>query len=63
MLTAGLNALALVRFGGVRLIHGGGRDGLTLLLLGLGAIGAAIWAVARPGGPKETAKSERQPTA
>ena len=57
MLTAGWNALALVRFGGIRLIHGGGRDGLTLLLLGLGAIGAAIWAIARPGRPNETAKS------
>jgi hypothetical protein len=57
MFTAGLNTLALVRFGGIRLIHGGGQDGLTLLLLGLGAIGAAVWAIARPGRPNESAKS------
>jgi hypothetical protein len=47
MLTAGLNALALVRFGGFRLVHGGGRDGFVWLLMGLAAIGVAIWAVTR----------------
>ncbi|MGA9063365.1 MAG: hypothetical protein WB341_17095 [Terracidiphilus sp.] len=35
MLTAGMNALALVCFGGFRLIHGTGRDGFGLLLVGL----------------------------
>ena len=48
MLTAGLNALALARFGGSRLIHGGGRDGLGLLLIGLVAIGVLIWALSGP---------------
>jgi hypothetical protein len=47
MLTTGLNALALVRFGGLRLAHSGGRDGLAWLLMGLAAIGVAVWAVAR----------------
>jgi hypothetical protein len=46
MLTTGLNALALVRFGGFRLAHGG-RDGFAWLLMGLAAIGVAIWAVTR----------------
>lgn len=46
MLTAGLNALALVRFGGFRLAHSG-RDGFAWLLMGLAAIGVAVWAVAR----------------
>jgi hypothetical protein len=47
MLTRGLNALALVRFGGFRLAHSGGRDGFAWLLMGLAAIGVAIWAVVR----------------
>jgi hypothetical protein len=47
MLTTGLNALVLVRFGGFRLAHGGGRDGFAWLLMGLAAIGVAIWAVTR----------------
>src|SRR5580658_1378504 len=47
MLTTGLNALALVRFGGFRLAHGGGRDGFAWLVMGLAAIGVAVWAVAR----------------
>jgi hypothetical protein len=47
MFTA-LNALALARFGGFRLIRGGARDGFGLLLIGLVAIGVAIWAVLRP---------------
>src|SRR5208283_779464 len=37
MLMAGLNALALARFGGIRVIHGA-RDGFGLLLIGLVAI-------------------------
>ncbi len=44
MLTAGLNALALARFGGIRVIHGA-RDGFGLLLIGLVAIGVLIWAL------------------
>jgi hypothetical protein len=47
MLTAGVNALALMRFGVIRLAHGGGRDGFAWLLMGLAAIGVAVWAVAR----------------
>jgi hypothetical protein len=47
MLTTGLNALALARFGGFRLVHGGGGGGFAWLLIGLAAIGAAIWAVSR----------------
>ena len=47
MLTAGLNALALMRFGGFRLAHGGG-NGFAWLVIGLVAIGVAVWAVSRP---------------
>jgi hypothetical protein len=47
MLTAGLNSLAMVRFGGLRLVHGGGHDGLAWLLIGLAAIGVAVWAAGR----------------
>jgi hypothetical protein len=54
--TAGLNALAMVRLGAFRLMHSGARDGLGFLLIGLGAIGVAIWAVARSE-RKEAAKS------
>ncbi len=43
MLTTGWNALALMRFGG---FHGGGRGGFGLLI-GLAAIGAAIWTASR----------------
>jgi hypothetical protein len=49
MLTAGANALALVRFGGARVIHSGGRDGFALLLIGLVVIGVLIWALSGPG--------------
>jgi hypothetical protein len=56
MLTAGLNALAMARLGGIRLIHGGGRDGITMFLLGLSSIGAVIWALAH-NGPREPRKS------
>jgi hypothetical protein len=44
--TAGLNALALVRFGGFRFGHGGG-GGFGWLLIGLIVIGVAIWAITR----------------
>ena len=56
MLNAGLNALAMARFGGVQLIYGGGRDGITLLLFGLSSLGAAIWALFHAG-PREPTKS------
>lgn len=56
MLTMGLDALAFVRLGGFRLAHGGGRDGFAWLLMGLAAIGVAIWAVAR-GDRNEPAKN------
>lgn len=45
--TAAFNALAMMRFGGFRLMHGGARDGFGFLLIGLVAIGVAAWAVAR----------------
>jgi hypothetical protein len=48
MLTAGMNGLALMRFGGFRLVHGG-HEGFAWLLMGLVAMGVAIWAVARSG--------------
>ena len=47
MLTAGLNTLAMVRFGGFRLVRGGPHDGFAWLLIGLAAIGIAVWAVSR----------------
>lgn len=50
MLTAGLNALALARFGGFRLGHGGAHDGLALLLIGLAVAAVAIWAVSTADG-------------
>jgi hypothetical protein len=56
MLTAGLNALAMARLGGIRLVYGGGRDAVTLFLLGLSALGAAIWALAHAG-PREPGKN------
>jgi hypothetical protein len=43
MSMAGLNALAMVRFHG---FHGGG-GGFAWLLIGLLAIGVAVWAVSR----------------
>ncbi len=46
MLTTGLNALALARFGGFRFFHGG-EDGL-LWLFGLVVVGVLVWALTRP---------------
>ena len=45
------NALALVRFGGFRFGHFGGRGGESglLFLVGLVFAGALIWAITRPG--------------
>ena len=54
--TAGLNALAMMRWGAFRLMRSGARDGLSFLLIGLVAFGAAIWAVARSE-RNETAKN------
>jgi len=35
-----MNALALIRFGGFRVIHGGGQGGFELILFGLLVAGA-----------------------
>ena len=56
MLAADLNSLAVIRFGGFRLVHGGGNGGFAWLLLGLAAIGVAVWAASRPN-RSEAAKS------
>jgi len=56
MLTAGLNALAMARLGGIRLVYGGGSDAITLFLLGMSSLGAAIWALTHAG-PREPGKS------
>jgi hypothetical protein len=45
MLTTALNALVLVRIGGLRLAHGGGWDGFGPLMAGLAFVGVAIWAL------------------
>lgn len=47
MVTAGLNLLALARIEAIRLVHGERDPGL--LVIGLGAIVAAIAAVAQRG--------------
>ncbi len=57
MLTTALNTLILARIGGFRLMHGFGRDGFAPLLVGLAAIGAAIWALSRIS-QNESAKGE-----
>jgi|SRR5580658_1309570 hypothetical protein len=44
MLTAGMNDLAMIRFGGFRFGHGGG-EGFALLLMGLVAVGVLVWAL------------------
>jgi hypothetical protein len=47
MLTAGLNSLALVRFGGFRFSHGGGAGGFAFLLIGLAAVAIGFWVISR----------------
>jgi hypothetical protein len=47
MLSAGLDSLALVRFGGFRLGHGGGTGGFAWLVIGLAAIAAGFWLFSR----------------
>jgi hypothetical protein len=54
MLTAGMNALAMIRFGGFRFGHGGGES-FALLLMGLVAAGVLVWALSHSGG-NESAK-------
>jgi hypothetical protein len=49
MLTTALNALVLIRIGGLRLVHGGGWDGFCPLLVGLAIIGVLIEALSRFG--------------
>jgi cbb3-type cytochrome oxidase subunit 3 len=44
-----MNALALARFGGIHVMHGGG-DAVGLLLMGVVAISVVVWALARSGG-------------
>jgi hypothetical protein len=44
MLTAEMNDLAMIRFGGFRFGHGGG-EGFALLLMGLVAVGVLVWAL------------------
>lgn len=44
MLTAAMNALAMVRFVGFRGVRGTG-DAFALLLMGMVAIGVLVWAV------------------
>jgi hypothetical protein len=46
MLSETLNSLALMRFGGFRLSHGG-SSGFAWLLIGLAAIAVGIWAFSR----------------
>lgn len=53
--TAALSGLAMIRLGAFRLTHSGASDGLGFLMIGLAAIGVAIWAIARSE-RKETAK-------
>jgi len=48
MLTTGLNALALVRWHGLRFLHGSGlRGDLPWLLIGLVLLVVVIWALSR----------------
>ncbi|MGA3263096.1 MAG: hypothetical protein ABSC47_03515 [Terracidiphilus sp.] len=48
MLTTGLNAMALARFGGFRFFHGGGGGDGLLWLFGLVVVGVLVWALTRP---------------
>jgi hypothetical protein len=48
MLTAGMNDLAMIRFGGFRFGHSGG-DGFALLLMGLVAVVVLVWALSHAG--------------
>lgn len=49
MFTAGMNDLAMLRFGGFRFGHSGG-DGFALLLMGLVAVGVLVWALSHSSG-------------
>ena len=54
--TAGISGLALIHFSGLRLAENIGDD-LALLLMGMVALGALIWALAQANGD-ESAGSE-----
>jgi cbb3-type cytochrome oxidase subunit 3 len=47
MLTAGMNAFAMARFG-FRIVHGGG-DAFGLLVMGVAAVGILVWALSHSG--------------
>lgn len=49
MLSGSLNSLALMRFGGFRLGHGGGGGGFAWLVMGLAAIATGFWFFSRTG--------------
>jgi hypothetical protein len=54
MSTAGLNELAMLRF---LVVHGGrSGDGFALLLMGVVAVGALVWALSHAGS-NQSAKS------
>jgi hypothetical protein len=55
MAAAGMNALAMFRFGGFRFGHGGG-DAFALLLMGLVAFVLVVWALSHSDG-KQSARS------
>ena len=54
MLTTGMNALALLRFGGFHAFHGGGRGGAGFIwaILAIAVAGLIVWALARAGRDK-----------
>jgi hypothetical protein len=47
MLMAGINNLAMVRFGGIRVLHSVG-EGFALFLIGVAVFGVLIWALSHP---------------
>jgi cbb3-type cytochrome oxidase subunit 3 len=47
MLTAGMNTLAMARFG-FRIAHGGG-EAFGLLVMTIAALGILVWALSRSG--------------
>jgi len=46
MFMAGMNDLAMLRFGGFRFGHSGGES-FALLLMGVVAVGVLVWALSR----------------
>lgn len=49
MLGTGLNALALTRFGGFHIFHGGRGGGFIWLILVIAVVGLIVWALTRAG--------------